>query len=249
MADYELLRELCRARGVSGREDEVRQILLREASPHGTCRIDRLGNLIVEKKGAARPKETLMLSAHMDEVGLIVTRVTAEGYLHFETVGGIDGKILPGIQVYIGPKAVPGVIGAKAVHLMTESEKETPLKPDQMFIDIGAETREEAERAVCCGDEVSFGSAFCRRGGVISGRALDDRAGCALLIELLRRPLPYDMTFAFLVQEEVGLRGARAAAFGVAPQSAIVVEATTAADVAGKTGLPVGRRAGCQLYG
>ena len=102
MADYALLQELCEARGTSGREEAVREILLREASPYGVCRVDGLGNLIVEKKGARQPKEKLMLSAHMDEVGLIITRITSEGYLRFDTVGGIDEKILPGAAVEIG---------------------------------------------------------------------------------------------------------------------------------------------------
>lgn len=233
MADYVLLQELCEARGTSGREEAVREILLREASPYGVCWVDGLGNLIVEKKGARQPKEKLMLSAHMDEVGLIITRITSEGYLRFDTVGGIDEKILPGAAVEIGEKAVAGVIGAKPIHLLQEAERNTPLKTDQLMIDIGAESREEAEQAVCCGDMATFCSSFSQYQGSITGRALDDRAGCALLIELLRRPLPWDMTFAFLVQEEVGLRGAKAAAFAVAPTSAIIVETTIAADVAG----------------
>lgn len=233
MADFALLQELCQARGISGREDAVRQILMREASPYGVCRVDGLGNLIVEKKGARQPKEKLMLSAHMDEVGLIVTRITEDGYLRFDTVGGIDAKILPGVAVEIGERAIPGVIGAKPIHLLKEAERDTPLQPEQLMIDIGAESREEAEQVVDCGDMATFRSVFCHQNGSITGRALDDRAGCALLVELLRKPLPWDMTFAFLVQEEVGLRGARAAAFSVAPTSAIVVETTTAADVAG----------------
>ena len=233
MADYALLQELCQAKGVSGREEQVREIILREAAPYGACRVDGLGNLIVEKKGERSPKEKLMLSAHMDEVGLIVTRITPEGYMRFDTVGGIDAKILPGTAVEVGPKGIYGVIGAKPVHLLKDAEKDAPLKTDQLFIDIGAQNQEEAQQAVACGDAAAFHSVFCREQGSVTSRALDDRAGCALLLELLRRPLPWDMTFAFLVQEEVGLRGARAAAFSVAPSSAIVVETTTAADVAG----------------
>ncbi len=234
MADYELLERLCGCPGISGREDSVRELILREITPYCACvEVDRLGNIIALKKGKRKPKEKLMLAAHMDEVGLIITRITEEGYLHFTTVGGIDSRVLPGIQVKVGKKGIHGVIGSKAIHFLSSEELKKPAEIAQMYIDIGASSREEAEKAVVPGDEVVFFSEFYRQERTVVSKALDDRAGCAVLIELIRRPLAYDMFFVFSVQEEIGTRGIKTASFAVAPSAAIVVEATTAADIPG----------------
>lgn len=232
MADIKLLKELCALEGVSGNEGSVRARILEEIKPHATrVEVDALGNVIAFKKGNQPAKTRLMLSAHMDEVGLILTHITDEGLLKFTTVGGIDQRVLCGKQVVVNGHF--GVIGGKPVHLMKGDEREKAVPVDELSIDIGAENREDAERAVSLGDVASFVSGFDDTGSMLRGKALDDRVGCALLVELLRRDLPYDMTVAFCVQEEVGLRGARCAAYSVEPQAAIVVETTTAADVAG----------------
>lgn len=233
MADYSLLQHLCERRGISGREEEVRAAVLAEIVPYCQVKTDRLGNIIAYKKGKRTPQKKLMLSAHMDEVGLIITHITEDGYLRFQKVGGIDDKILAGIPVEVGEQGVYGVIGAKAIHLLTQEERKLPPDSAQMNIDIGALSREEAMSVVAPGDVASFSSMFRRREGKIISKALDDRAGCAILIELIRTELEYDMTFVFTVQEEVGLRGAKTAAFSVAPDAAIVVESTTAADISG----------------
>ena len=233
MSRFELLRNLCQAHGISGREDSVREIILKEITPLAdSIEITPLGNIIAFKKGEKRAKTNLMLDAHMDEVGLMITDITDGGLLKFSTVGGIDRRILPGKSVWIEEK-IPGVIGAKPIHLLEEDErfKSVPLK--DLYIDIGAENRSEAEQYVCPGDAVTFDSVFDLSHGMIKSRALDDRVGCALLIELMRDGLKYDTTFVFSVQEEVGLNGAKTAAFAVKPQAAIAVECTTAADVAG----------------
>lgn len=233
MHDFELLRELCAARGISGREDAVRKIVLREIEPCAdSVEITPLGNVIAFKKGKKRAKTALMLDAHMDEVGLIVTGITDGGLLRFTPVGGIDRRVLPGKTVTVGENT-PGVIGAKPIHLLEPDEKEKSIPLRDLFIDIGADSREQAEKAVLPGDMVTFGSIFDLSGGMVKSRALDDRAGCALLVELLKKDLAYDMTFVFSVQEETGLNGAKTAAFAVRPQAAIAVECTTAADVAG----------------
>ena len=172
-----------------------------------------------------------MLSAHMDEVGLIVTHITDEGLLKFTTVGGIDKRVLCGKQVWINGHY--GVIGGKPIHLMKGDEREKAVPVEELSIDIGAGSKEEAEQAVSLGDVAGFVSTFDQEGNKIRGRALDDRVGCTILIDLIKRSLPYDMTFVFCVQEEIGLRGARTAAYSVNPQAAIVVESTTAADIAG----------------
>ncbi len=233
MGRFELLQELCAAHGVSGREDAVREILLREIRPLAdSVEITPLGNLIAFKKGGKRPKTRLMLDAHMDEVGLIITGVTEEGFLSFSTVGGIDRRVLPGKTVWIEGK-LPGVIGVKPIHLLKEEEKLQSVPPEDLYLDIGACSREEAEEQVRLGDAAVFDSVFDLSHGMVKSRALDDRSGCALLVELMKDGLKYDTTFVFSVQEEVGSGGAGTAAFEVKPQAAIAVGCTAAADIAG----------------
>lgn len=235
MTDLSLLKDLCALEGISGCEDKVRERILQEITPYVTdVRVDPLGSIIAFKKGKARAKTDLMLSAHMDEVGLIVTHITEEGFLKFTTVGGIDKRILVGKRVSVN--GVPGVIGAKPTHMLKGDQRGAAVPLDELTIDIGAASKEEAEAVVAPGDPVCFASEFFVQDGAIFGKALDDRAGCAILIELIRQELPYDMTFVFCVQEEIGLRGAKAAAYSVAPEAAIVVETTTAADLPDITG-------------
>lgn len=232
MADLKLLERLCAARGVSGSEDSVCSLILDEIVPYAaSVEVDALGNVIAFKKGIKTPPVRLMLSAHMDEVGLIVTHITEDGLLKFAEVGGIDRRVLCGTPVIVNDH-LQGVIGAKPVHLLEKEEREKAVPLEDLYIDIGAAGREEAEQVTAPGDAVCFDSGFGASHGMIRSRALDDRAGCALLIGMLRRELPYDMTFAFVVQEEIGLRGSKTAAYAIAPQAAIVVETTTAADIA-----------------
>lgn len=233
MADWRLLKRLCSAHGVSGQEDEVRKIILKEIEPCAdSVEISPLGNIIAFKKGKKRAKTRLMICAHMDEVGMIVTHVTDEGLLRFEPVGGIDRRVLPGKSVTVAGK-IPGVVGIKPIHLLEADErgKSVPLK--DLYLDIGALTREEALAHVTPGDTATFDSVFDTAHGRVKARALDDRAGCAQMIQVMKDGLEYDATFAFTVQEETGLGGAKTAAFAVGPQAAIVLEATTAADVPG----------------
>ena len=233
MADWELLKKLSGARGISGREDEVREIILGEIRPFAErVEVTPLGNILAYRKGKKRAPKKLMISAHMDEVGMIVTNITDDGLLKFGTVGGIDRRVLPGKSVTVGA-AVRGVVGVKPIHLLKKDETEKSVPLEELYLDIGAQTRAEAEAAVQPGDEVTFDSVFDTSHGAVKGRALDDRAGCAILIELMREEPEYDTIFAFVVQEEVGLHGSKTAAFAAEPSAAIVVESTTAADVAG----------------
>ena len=137
--------------------------------------------------------------------------------LRFATVGGIDRRVLCGKPVTVG-KGIPGVIGAKPIHLLTSEEREKSVPVKDLYIDIGALSRQEAEEAVSPGDPVTFDSLFDTAHGMIKSRALDDRAGCAILIDLLKKPLPYDMLFAFVVQEETGLNGSKTAAYIADPR-------------------------------
>lgn len=229
---------LCCLSGVSGGEDEVRDYILERAMPCADeIRTDPMGNLMVFKKGAVTADKRVMLCAHMDEVGLIVTNITDDGYLRFDQAGGIDRRVLLGKQVYVGPDRVPGVVGSKAVHLTTAEQRKVLPAMSEMYIDIGADSRAEAERSVSIGDLASFDDTVVRFGdGFIKAKAIDDRAGCATMLALLEKDLPCDCWFAFTVQEEVGCRGAAVAARNVQPDVALVLETTTAADIPGSTG-------------
>lgn len=227
----EFLKELCTLDAVSGEENAVRSFITEQIKGHCEYSIDPLGNIIAFKKGRKRPEKQVMLDAHMDEVGLIITGITGEGMLKFSAVGGIDTSVLMLRRVRINGKA--GVICAKPVHLSSSEERKKLPQPSALYIDIGVSTREEAlktahlgDRAVICGD-------FCVQGDKIISKALDDRIGCAILITLLQREAEYDFHAVFSVQEEVGLRGAAAAAYTVNPDAALVLEGTTAADIAG----------------
>lgn len=234
----ETLKTLCALPGVSSREDAVREFLRKEVAPYAhRIRVDTMGNLLVEKKGRIPGSQKLMLAAHMDEVGLMVHTITEEGYLKFGTVGGIDRRVLLGKPVLVGEKQVPGVIGLKAYHLTTAEEAKTVPKLREFYIDIGARNREEAGALVTPGDVVVFDTACLEFGhGFLKAKAIDDRIGCAIMVELLKEPLPMDCTFVFTVQEEVGTRGAFGAAFSVTPDIALVLEGTTAADLPGMPG-------------
>jgi endoglucanase len=173
-----------------------------------------------------------MLCAHMDEVGVIVTGITDDGFLKFDCVGGIDRRVLIGKTVYIGDNGIFGVIGNKAVHLVKKEDRDKIPQLDDMYIDIGAKDKSEALKLVSLGDTGAFDPSVIEFGdGFIKAKALDDRAGCAVLLKLIESELPVDCTFAFTVQEEVGTRGAAIASFRVMPDIALIVENTTAADL------------------
>ena len=230
-----LVKELCLLNGVSSGEDEVRAFIREKAAPYAEAmRTDALGNLIVFKKGAKATGNKLMLTAHMDEVGFIVNDITEDGYLKFAPVGGIDPRVVIGKRVSVGLGRVQGAIGLKAYHLVSAEEEKNVPKFEDMYIDIGARDRADAEAAVALGDLVSFESDAVEFGcGMFKAKAIDDRVGCAVMLKLLEEELPMDCTFVFSTQEEVGTRGAFGAAFSVTPEIALVLEGTTAADLPG----------------
>lgn len=228
----ETIKELSMLDGVSGRENAVREYIINAVSPYAdSIETDPLGNLIVFKKGKNAPKNKVMLDAHMDEVGFMITHINSDGTLDFERVGGIDKRVMLGRPVTVGENKVNGVIGVKATHMVPAAEKLN--MPSTMYIDIGAENAEDAEKVVSLGDYACFNSDFVEFGdGFIKGRALDDRAGCAILIDMIKSDLEYDMWFNFAAGEEVGFGIAQTAFYKVQPDYAIVVETTTAADLA-----------------
>lgn len=230
----EMIKELCTLSGISGRESAVREYIIEKIKDYAEYSVDPLGNLLVFKKGKNSAKNKVMLDAHMDEVGLIITAITSEGYLRFAKVGGVDTRVIIGRPVKVGDKAVNGVIGIKPVHIVEKSAQSDIPKADDLYIDIGAKSKEEAETLVRLGDAAWFAGDFTEFGnGFIKSKALDDRVGCAILVEMIRSELEYDAWFSFSVQEEIGTRGAQTSAFTLAPDYAIVVETTTAADISG----------------
>ncbi|MDQ7779904.1 MAG: M42 family metallopeptidase [Planctomycetota bacterium] len=228
----QLLRQLSETHGVAGNEKAVRDLIWSEIKTRVDSKeVDAMGNLIVTKKGRkSRPR--IMLAAHMDEVGLMVVNIDKQGMLKFRAVGGLDERALLSKHVLVGKDKTPGVIGAKPVHLIwrREEEMKRPPKTDELHIDIGASSKEDAEKQVKIGDYAMFDTEYASLGPTIKGKAFDDRIGCALLVELLKKPLPVTVHAAFTVQEEVGLRGARIAAFRIEPDIAIVLEGTAAGD-------------------
>lgn len=232
----ETVKNLCALSGVSGWEDEVRDYILDKAMAYADeIETDAIGNLLVFKKGAKTPKEPVMICAHMDEVGVIITGYGEDGYLRFDFVGGVDRRVVLGKRVYVGPDHIPGVIGLKAIHLTPKEERETVVpKLENLFIDIGAESEEEAKSKVKLGWRGTFDAGITEFGdGFIKAKALDDRVGCAAMLKLLEQDLPMDTWFSFNVQEEVGCRGGGTSADRIKPAFAIVIEGTTAADVGG----------------
>ncbi|MBQ8377913.1 MAG: M42 family metallopeptidase, partial [Oscillospiraceae bacterium] len=223
--------------GISGDENAVRDYICKEIIGHAEFKIDNLGNVIAFKKGKNTPKNKIMISAHMDEVGMIVNFINSDGTLKISSVGGVDPRVVFGRQVFVGKNKINGVIGAKAVHNLTADEKDTAVTFDKMYVDIGCENKEVAEKLVSLGDSVTFSSEFIEYGdGFVKGKAIDDRAGCAVMLEMIKSDLEYDTYFTFVVQEEIGLRGSRCAAFSVEPDYAIVIESTTAADIPSASG-------------
>jgi len=222
-----LLRELCAASGVSGGEDEIRELLIKktEGFKH---QIDVMGNLLIESGGNGKK---IMLAAHMDEVGLIISEITDNGFLKFKTVGGISTEVIIGKKVYVGKEKIPGIIGVRAVHLQKKEEREASLDTNKLYIDIGATSREEAESAIELGDLAVFDIYFSEFGDrLVTTKALDDRAGCAIMLELLNKRHNSNLCLAFTAQEEVGTRGAQVAAEILKPDMAIVIETTICAD-------------------
>lgn len=229
------LKTLCSLSGVSGYEDAVRDYILERCLPYAdSVTTDPMGNLIVFKKGLKPAPRKLMICAHMDEVGLIVTGFNEDGYLRFSAVGGIDRRVLIGKRVYVGEKRVKGIIGIKPIHMVKGDEADSVPKLDDLYIDIGAENRESAEKNVKLGDYCAFDDTTVDFGNdYLKAKAIDDRVGCAAMLKLIESELPCDAWFVFTVQEELGTRGATVAAFSVAPELALVLEGTTATDLPG----------------
>ena len=232
-----MLKELCLINGASGNEDAVRDYIISQIKDCCEYKVDNLGSIIAYKKGKKTPAQKISINAHMDEVGFIITGITDDGYLRFTSVGGIDSRVCLDRIVTVGKKSVKGVIGDKAFHLLSSDEKDRCPSFDDLLIDIGATSKDEAEQYVALGDFAYFDCDYVELGnGYIKAKALDDRIGCMLMIELIKSELEYDTVFCFNVQEEVGLRGSKCTSYAVDADIAIVLESTTAGDLDGVSG-------------
>ncbi|MGE5532758.1 MAG: M42 family metallopeptidase [Bacillota bacterium] len=200
--------------------------------------IDKMENVTAIKKGKPKAPK-IMLAAHMDEVGLMVKTITKDGFLQFSKMGGIDDRILPAQKVTIFTKKghLSGIIGSKPPHIQKEEERKKMITYDDLFIDVGAENKEDAANiGVSVGDPIAFDTNYVKLGNDSAmGKAFDNRAGCATMVEALKLLGQTECTVCAVgtVQEEVGLRGAATAAFGLDPDLAIVLDVTIAGDVPG----------------
>ena len=227
-----LLERLCNAVAVSGDEGEVRKIVLEQVTPYADeVRVDALGNVLVRKRGSKRNRPNVMLASHMDEVGFMVVSDEGEGFFRFVKVGSLDMTMMAGKPVVIGREHTPAVIGMTPIHLLDEEDRAKTVNVDGLRFDVGSAT------GIQVGDRATFATRFRRVGPSIFAKAIDDRLGVATLIELLKHaPDNVDLSLAFTVQEEIGSRGAGAAAHAFAPDIAIAVDCTLARDLPNPNG-------------
>ncbi len=232
----ENLKELCLLNGISGDEKSVREYIISQIKDYvQSYTVDNLGNLIVFKKGKSSSDKKVLISAHMDEVGLIATYINYDGTIKFDTVGGINPDVIIGRQVSVN--GLFGVVGTQAIHNIPQSQRGKEPNIQEMYVDIGTNSKEETLKYVSLGDSINFFSKYENFGNdYIKSKALDDRVGCAILIDLIKSNLEFDTYFTFVVQEEVGLRGSKVASYTVNPDYAIVLEGTTAGDIGGSVG-------------
>lgn len=237
---FVLLKKLSDALGVSGYELEVKPLIMEEIKDLADeIRVDKLGNIIAFKKGSSKgPK--IMLAAHMDEIGLVVTHIDNRGFLRFTGIGGWNERILPGQRVIIRTEKgkIRGVIGMKPPHIMTPEEKKQILEMGKLFVDIGVSSKEEATNlGVKIGSVMILDREMVRLAGTdrVTGKAFDDRIGVAVLIHVLKalKNVEHEANVyaVFTVQEEIGLKGATVSAFAVKPDVGIAVDVTIANDV------------------
>ena len=187
------LKDLCLLDGISGDEGAVREYIIDKIGDKAEIKVDNLGNVIAFCKGKKTPKNKIMVSAHMDEVGMIVTYVNSDGTLKVSSVGGVDPRVVFGRRVKIGRNNVLGVVGGKAIHNLTAEERKKSVPFDKLTIDIGVDSREEALKLVRLGDSVRFVSDFVEYGeGFVKCKAIDDRAGCAIMLRMIEEGVEYD---------------------------------------------------------
>ena len=241
--NLDLLSELCRTAGGPGREERIREVVMRELEPIvDRIDVDRLGNVIASRspRGRAKPKKPrkLMISAHMDEICLMITHIEDNGFLRFTTLGGFDPKTLSAQRVIVhGRKDVLGLIGSKPIHIMTDAERAKMPSIETFFIDLGL-PKSKVEKLVRIGDTATRERDFVEIGDAISTKSLDNRMGVFVMIEAVRKAKTHGVEILAVAstQEEVGLRGAQVAAQHLEPDLGIALDVTLANDVPGASG-------------
>ena len=229
---YNTLKTLCLIPSVSGREDAVRDKIKEMIAPFtDECYTDNLGNLIGVKKGVSENRKKVMLCAHMDEIGFMVTYIEDNGFIRVSTIGGINLVAAAYSQV-VSERGVRGVIVPEG------GVKASDFTADKFVIDIGAKSRKDAEKKVKIGDFFVVAPSLAKLcGSRVCGRPIDDRIGCAVIIKLAQKlskaPSKHDIYYVFSVQEEVGCRGAKPAAYGISPDYALVFDVTGTGDTVG----------------
>lgn len=235
MIDVKLLAEICEVAGTSGFEQRVREVVLREVTPLvDSVSIDNMGNVVAVKKGKDSSKK-VMIGAHMDEIGFIVTHIDDEGFVRFHTLGGFDPKTLTAQRVIIhGKKDLIGVMGSKPIHVMTPEERNKVPKTTDYFIDMGM-PKAEVEKYISVGDSITRDRQLIEMGDCVNCKSIDNRVSVFILIEMFRQlaSAPYDVYGVFTVQEEVGVRGASVAAQSIQPDFGFGLDTTIAFDVPG----------------
>ncbi|MEN2280969.1 M42 family metallopeptidase [Algoriphagus sp. SE2] len=232
-----LLKEICEIAGAPGFEKRVRDLVVELVTPiSDEVKIDNLGNVIAIKKGKRNPDgKRVMVAAHLDEIGFIVTHIDENGFLRFHTLGGFDPKTLTAQRVIVhGKKDLVGVMGSKPIHVMSAEEKTKLPKTTDFFIDLGM-TKSEVEKFVTIGDPVTRDRELVEMGDCVNCKSIDNRVAVFILIETLKKLKnpPFDVYATFTVQEEVGIRGANVAAHGINPDFGIALDTTIAFDVPG----------------
>ena len=233
-----LLSSVCEIAGAPGFEQRVRELVIREIKNSvDECQIDNLGNVIALKKGTSSKKK-VMVAAHMDEIGFIVTHIDDQGFVRFHTLGGFDPKTLTAQRVIIhGKKDLVGVMGSKPIHVMTASERTKVPKTTDYFIDLGM-PKEEVEKHISVGDSITRQRELIEMGDCVNCKSIDNRVSVFILIETLKnlKKIPYDLYAVFTVQEEVGIRGAQVSALKIQPDFGFGLDTTIAYDVPGAAG-------------
>lgn len=234
--NLELLEKICQAPGAPGYEQKIRALVLEEIKPLvDEIETDNIGNIYAIKRGKANKK--VMIGAHMDEIGFIVTHIDDNGFIRFHTLGGFDPKTLTAQRVLIhGKEDVLGVMAAKPIHVMTPEERKKNPKTTDFFIDTGR-SKEEVEQLIKVGDPITRERSFVEMGDCVNSKSLDNRLAVFILIETLKnlkgKEVPYDIYGVFTVQEEVGIRGANVAALNIKPDYGFGLDTTIAYDLPG----------------
>jgi endoglucanase len=237
MINVSLLKQICEIPGAPGFEKPVRDLVISLVRPYiDEVRIDNIGNVIAIKKGVRNPDgKRVMLAAHLDEIGFIVSHIDEQGFLRFNTLGGFDPKTLTAQRVIVhGKKDLIGVMGSKPIHVMTPEEKTKLPKTTDFFIDLGM-PKEEVEKYITIGDPVTRDRELIEMGDCVNCKSIDNRVAVFIVIEALKqlKNPAYDVYATFTVQEEVGIRGANVAAHSINPDFGIALDTTIAFDVPG----------------